>query len=67
MLLQDNNIKFVPILGSMKLKKTTEEMVEFAKGKSVLYDTLREGLVFRNYDKNLSFKVINSDFLLKEE
>ena len=27
----------------------------------------REGLVFRNIDENISFKVINPLFLLKEE
>ncbi len=40
-------------------------MVEYAKGKSNIAPVLREGIVVRNYDKGISFKVINSDFLLK--
>jgi ATP-dependent RNA circularization protein (DNA/RNA ligase family) len=41
------------------------ELVENAKGKSVLADVIREGVVYRNYEHNISFKVINPDFLLK--
>jgi hypothetical protein len=67
MLLQ-HNIKFVPILDThFKLKDTVAEMVEFAKGKSTLLPILREGVVIRNYDKDISFKSINPDFLLKNE
>ena len=59
-------IKFVPALdNNFNLKPTIQEMVEFAKGKSTIADTQREGVVVRNYDKNISFKVINPDFLLK--
>lgn len=57
--------KFPPlsVLGS-----TVQELVEFSKGKSVLANTPREGVVVRcieNGKKLLSFKVINPDFLLK--
>lgn len=58
----------VPILAQgFTLSETVVELVEFAKGKSVLYNTLREGVVIRNRQKNISFKVINPDFLLKNE
>lgn len=40
-------------------------MVNHATGNSELADVPREGLVWRNYDKNISFKVINPEFLLK--
>lgn len=61
-------IKFVPILDTeFKLKDTIAEMVNYAKGKSVLVDGLREGVVIRNYEKNISFKVINPEFLLKND
>ena len=33
--------------------------------KSDIADIPREGIVVRNYEKNISFKVINPDFLLK--
>jgi hypothetical protein len=42
-------------------------MVEYSKGKSLLADIPREGVVIRNYDKFISFKVVNPDFLLKYE
>ena len=47
---------------------TVQEAVEFSKGKSILADIPREGIVVRcieNGKKLLSFKVINPDFLLK--
>lgn len=62
----------VPLIEeSIALDFTVEQLIEMAKGKSVLNpDIPREGLVFRckeeGYDKDtgrLSFKVINNDFL----
>jgi len=67
-ILKDYDIKFVPILETeFKLRETIKECVEYAKGKSTLLPTLREGVVLRNYDKNISFKIINPDFLLKND
>lgn len=46
---------------------TVNDFVEFSKGKSLYANIPREGLVFRyivNGKKYMSFKVINSDFLL---
>lgn len=51
-----------------ELGSTVQELVEFSKGKSVLADIPREGIVVRcieNGRKLLSFKVINPEFLLK--
>ena len=53
-----------------ELGTTVQELVEFSKGKSVLADIPREGVVVRcieNGQKLLSFKVINPEFLLKYE
>ena len=50
------------------LGSTVQELVEFSKGKSILTNIQREGVVIRcieNGQKLLSFKVINPDFLLK--
>lgn len=62
-------IKFVPILKTdFKLMKTVKEMVEYSKGKSVINPKVhREGLVIRDPENKISFKVINPDFLLKYE
>ena len=50
---------------SFDLKPTIPEMVELAKGRSLWANIHREGIVVRNYEHNISFKVINPDFLLK--
>ncbi len=63
-ILEVYGIKWVPILSSCCLKDSIPEMVDFSKGKSLIADTPREGIVVRNYKKGLSFKVINPDFLL---
>jgi hypothetical protein len=50
------------------LGSTVQEIVEFSKGKSLLADIQREGIVvrcIRGGKKILSFKAINPDFLLK--
>lgn len=50
------------------LGSTVQELVEFSKGKSMLANIPREGVVVRCIEdgkKVLSFKVINPNFLLK--
>ena len=48
------------------LPSTIQDIVQYAKGNSVLKtDVLMEGVVMRNYERNISFKAINPDFLLK--
>lgn len=55
----------VPLVGFIKCPNSINEFVEISKGKSVVADIPREGVVCRNYFKELSFKVVNPDFLLK--
>lgn len=65
-ILQGEGLKTVPVLDyDFKLPASIPELVEYAKAKSTLKDIQREGVVIRNYDKNISFKVINPEFLLK--
>jgi hypothetical protein len=65
-LLDQHGIKCVPLIDTnFILKPTIAEMVDYSNGKSVLADTLREGVVIRNYEKNISFKVVSPEFLLK--
>ncbi len=67
-MLKPYNINTVPILDRyVELLDTIDEMVENAQGKSTLYDTEREGKVWRDIDNNISFKVINPKFLLKND
>lgn len=61
-------LRYVPLLETgYTLPETIKEVVEKSKGKSVLYDRKREGLVIRSEDYQTSFKVINPEFLLEEE
>jgi hypothetical protein len=63
---QDLQLLTVPrLIWNFKLPETIHEAVDQAKGKSLLWDIPREGVVVRNYDRNISFKIINPDFLLK--
>lgn len=67
-LLKPFGIKTVPLLDAdFVLKNSIAEMVDYAKGNSLLTNAKREGCVFRNYERNISFKVINPDFLLSEK
>lgn len=68
-LCKEYSLKTVPtIYICYRLPKSIAELVEVSKGKSVLKKNLdREGLVFRNYNERISFKVINPDFLLSEK
>lgn len=67
--LKPYGIRSVPILEEGKtLPQTIAELVEYSKGRSkVLPSQKREGVVMRNLEKNISFKVINPDFLLAEK
>jgi hypothetical protein len=65
-ILKEYGMKFVPILeNDYILLDSVDKMIEYADDKSQLCDTLREGVVIRNYDKNISFKCISNKFLLK--
>jgi RNA ligase (TIGR02306 family) len=44
-----------------------DDMLKLAEGHSVLHATQREGVVYKAYGKNFSFKVISNKFLLKHE
>lgn len=58
--------KHVPILDeNFEMKDSLPLMLEYADGKSVLADTIREGVVIRSHDQTLSFKVVSNKFLLQ--
>ena len=59
-------LKLCPLVAvDFILPDTVNELLDFATGKSALYDTLREGIVLRSYYKNISFKTVSPDFLIK--
>jgi hypothetical protein len=56
----------VPVIYETELKKTVDEMLDLATGKSVINPNIhREGIVCRK--DNISFKVVSPAFLLKYE
>ena len=45
-----------------------DELIKIADGQSLLNpNSRREGLVFRTFDNEISFKVISNNYLLKNE
>lgn len=67
-ILAQYDIKTVPRIAYIpKLPSSIPALVEIARGKSTIADRQREGFVMRNANHNISFKVINPDFLLEDE
>lgn len=65
-LLEKINIKPVQLIFTGPLFESVPECIDcLAKGPSTMCSIPKEGIVLRNYDKNISFKIINPDFLLK--
>lgn len=65
-IIEENNINCVPIVDCFSLKgKSVEDILDISNGKSWLYDTLREGIVFRSLDGKKSFKAVSPEFLFK--
>ena len=65
---KDNGLKMVPIEEvNDEFNYTLDELLERAKGKYEGTERNKEGIVVRSLDKSISFKVLNNDFLLKEE
>lgn len=63
---EQHGMKFVPILNTAYiLPDTVNEVLEYSHGQSRLYNTLREGIVFRSKDGKHSFKAVDPLFLLK--
>jgi RNA ligase (TIGR02306 family) len=66
-LLDSLQIKRVPIIYSHKeFNPSVNELLQFAEGTSKLYNTEREGVVFKCNEARISFKAISNKFLLKE-
>jgi hypothetical protein len=55
----------VPVLDTITLPATCEEMLSYADGESDLDGGMREGVVLRTEDGNNSFKAVSNEYLLK--
>jgi RNA ligase (TIGR02306 family) len=63
------SIEHVPVVEIMcsvaKKFSTIDELLEFAEGPSLNPQTKREGLVFKSWESDFSFKAISNSYLLK--
>ena len=59
------NIPCVPVLETIILPETMDEMIAYANGKSLVDGGIREGVVLRTLDGVESFKSVSNDFLIK--
>lgn len=65
-LVAEYGIKWVPIIETIKLPKTVDEMLTYAaSAPSVIDGGMREGVVLRSIDATKSFKAVSNEFLLK--
>ena len=65
-LIAEYGIKWVPIIETIKLPKTVDEMLTYAaSAPSVIDGGMREGVVLRSIDATKSFKAVSNEFLLK--
>ena len=55
----------VPVVCESTTLGTMEEIISLADGKSMLYNTLREGIVFKQLDDDMTFKSISQQYLIK--
>ena len=55
----------VPVVCESTTLGTMEEIIALADGKSMLYNTLREGIVFKQLDGDITFKSISQQYLIK--
>lgn len=55
----------VPVVCESTTLGTMEDIVALADGKSMLYNTLREGIVFKQLDGDMTFKSISQQYLIK--
>jgi len=64
--IEDWGMKWVPIIGIVKMPDTMEELKAQATGPSLVNpDVLREGYVYRTLDGQESFKNVSNEYLLK--
>lgn len=59
------NIPCVPVLDTITLPETMDEIITYANGKSLVDGGMREGVVLRTLDGVESFKSVSNDFLIK--
>lgn len=68
LLIEHWGMKWVPMLGIVRLPETMEEMKALADGNSMVNpEVIREGIVYRSLDGKESFKNVSNKFLLSRK
>lgn len=63
---KEYGLQWVPTVDDyFRLPETLDDLLAFATSDSVFGNTLREGIVLRNYSRNISFKAVSNEFLMK--
>lgn len=63
-ILDEYSIPSVPILETITLPETCDDLLKYAEGKSQLDGKIREGIVLRTEDGVNSFKAVSNEFLI---
>lgn len=64
-ILKGFNVPWAPLVGVIETPTTVDSIMEYATGNSALAPTeLREGVVCRNYSRNISFKAVSPEYLI---
>lgn len=67
-LIDKMGLNHVPVLNTeYVLKHTVEDLLACAEGKSTLFNTEREGIVFKEVNGGMTFKAISNKYLLGEK
>lgn len=67
-LIEAMELNHVPVLNTQYvLKHTVEDLLACAEGESTLFNTEREGLVFKEVNGGMTFKAISNKYLLGEK
>lgn len=64
-LIESMGLKHAPVLSTERPLAPVAMLLDWADGKSVLGDTLREGIVFKQVGGGMSLKAISNKYLLK--
>ena len=67
-ILNYHGIKWCPLINqNYILPDSVNELLDYSTGNSKLHNTLREGIVCRDYKNKISFKAVSPDFLIKND
>lgn len=67
LLVEALELKHVPVISKCSSTLEVEDLLKEAEGKSALYNTEREGIVYKQLNGGFTFKAISNKYLLSEK